>query len=334
MSKNVNKCLVIGSNSFSGSSIIDFLLKKKFKIVGVSRSKEIQKEFLNYKSNKYKKNFRFHKIDINKKNDRKKLLFLIKKFKPKILINYSAQGMVAQSWERPEDWYKTNLVSQSILYKELTNFRFIKKIIHVTTPEVYGSSAYKIKENFEFKPSTPYAISRAAMDFHLINLYKNFKLPIILTRTANIYGPGQQLYRIIPKAFMCSKKNIRFNLHGGGKSIRSFIYMEDVSRATYLIFLRGKIGETYHISNNYFLTIKKLVQKISKIQNVNFNSLCKIDTDRVGKDHAYKLNFDKLKRLKWKPKFNLETGLFHTKKWIDQNYKNLKNKELNYKHKR
>ena len=326
--------LIIGSNSFSGSNMINLLLSKKHQVVGVSRSNEIEKEFLNYKQNKNIKKFKFYKIDINKHSQRIKLNDIILKFKPNIVINYSAQGMVEQSWINPEDWYQTNLVSQTIFYKNIQKFRFINKIIHVTTPEVYGSNNQKIKENTKFNPSTPYAISRAAMDLHLLSLYKNFHVPVILTRTSNIYGPGQQLYRIIPKAFICSKKKIKLNLHGGGNSVRSFIFMDDVSEATYILSQKGKIGETYHISNNEFISIKKLVLVISKMQNISFKKLCKKEADRIGKDRVYKLNFDKLKKLNWKPKVKLRKGLLTTKKWIDNNLNILMKKELNYKHKK
>ena len=326
--------LIIGSNSFSGSNIINLLLSKNHQVIGVSRSNEIEKEFLNYKQNKNIRKFKFYKIDINKHSQRIKLNDIILKFKPNIVINYSAQGMVEQSWINPEDWYQTNLVSQTIFYKNIQKFRFINKIIHVTTPEVYGSNNQKIKENTKFNPSTPYAISRAAMDLHLLSLYKNFHLPIILTRTSNIYGPGQQLYRIIPKAFMCSEKKIKLNLHGGGNSIRSFIFMDDVSEATYMLSQKGKIGETYHISNNEFISIKKLVLLISKMQNISFKKLCHKEADRIGKDKVYKLNFDKLKKLNWKPRVKLTKGLSITKKWIDNNFDILMKKELHYKHKK
>ena len=272
------KFLIIGSNSFSGSNMINLLLSNNHQVIGVSRSGEIEKEFLNYRQNKNIKKFNFYKIDINKHTQRIRLNKIILKFKPNIIINYIAQGMVEQSWINPEDWYQTNIVSQTIFYKNIQKFKFIDKIIHVTTPEVYGSHNQKIKENTNFNPSTPYAISRAAMDLHLLSLYKNFHLPIILTRTSNIYGPGQQLYRIIPKAFMCSKKKIKLNLHGGGNSVRSFIFMDDVSEATYLLSQKGKIGETYHISNDEFISIKKLVFEISKMQNINFNKLYKCTT--------------------------------------------------------
>lgn len=334
MSKIKKKFLIIGSNSFSGASFINLILSKKYEIIGVSRSNEIKKEFLLYRCNQNLKLFKFYKIDINKNKDRNRLYKIIKKFKPHYIINYSAQGMVAQSWAYPEDWYMTNLVSQSILYKNLMKFKFIKKMIHFTTPEVYGSNKKVVKENFNFKPSTPYAVSRAAMDYHLMNFQKNYGLPIIFTRTANIFGPGQQLYRIIPKTFMCAKKKIKLNLHGGGKSIRSFIYMDDVSKATFLILTKGKIGSTYHISTNSFFSIKSVVKKISSIEKVRFKKLFRNEKDRMGKDHSYRLNSSKLKKLGWRPEISFELGLNHTKKWIEKNFKFFKTKKLIYRHKK
>ena len=325
--------LILGSNSFSGSNLIDYLLNKKHKVIGVSRSKEIKKEFLPYSYNLNSKLFIFKKVDINK--DLKKLARVVKKYKPSIIVNYIAQGMVAESWIKPEDWYRTNVVSQVLLYKELAKFKFIKKFIHVTTPEVYGSTPKLIKENFNFRPSTPYAISRAAMDTHLKKLFQNYKFPVIFTRTSNVYGPGQQLFRIIPKAFMCLKKKIKLNLHGGGKSLRSFIYISDVSKATYMISKRGRIGETYHISTNQFITIKNLVKKIASLQNISFKKFCKIDSDRVGKDHSYKLDSSKIrKKFNWRPCININEGLRLTKNWIDNNFKNFKNLDIKYKHKK
>jgi dTDP-glucose 4,6-dehydratase len=330
--KKVNY-LVMGSNSFSGSNFIDYLLNKNCNVVGISRSKELQKDFLTYKSNKNLGLFTFKKIDINKNVEYLKKIVL--KYKPSIVVNYIAQGMVAESWLNPEDWYKTNIVSQTLIYKELAKFKFIKKFIHVSTPEVYGSTPKKIKESYNFNPSTPYAISRATMDSHLYKFFKNYKLPIIFTRTSNVYGPGQQLYRIIPKTFMCSKKKIKLKLHGGGKSLRSFIHILDASKATYLISQKGKIGETYHISTNEFLTIQNLVRKIAKLENISFKKLCKIEIDRIGKDHSYKLNSSKLiKKLGWKPSINVDQGLLLTKKWIDDSYIRIKKLRLQYQHRK
>ena len=139
------KFLIIGSNSFSGASFIKYLLEKNFKVLGVSRSNQLNDVFLPYKwenlidfkSNDKVYGFNFEKIDINKDLD--KLTNKIIQFKPTHIINFAAQGMVAESWENPVDWYKTNVISQVALHDEIRNLIF-KKYIHFTTPEVYGST--------------------------------------------------------------------------------------------------------------------------------------------------------------------------------------------------
>ena len=113
------KFLILGSNSFSGSSFINFILKKNCKVVGVSRTKEYKKVYLPYKNSHNLDNFKFFRININK--DLKKLKSVLKNFRPDYVVNYIAQGMVAESWINPEDWYATNVVAQTRLYKEISN---------------------------------------------------------------------------------------------------------------------------------------------------------------------------------------------------------------------
>ena len=129
----MKKILIIGSNSFGGSDFTDFLLKKKFLVFGVSRRGEINKENLSYKNNKYLKNFKFYKIDLNLEKDINKLVAIIKKQKIQYIANFAAQGMVAESWVNPEDWYRTNVTSNSILIKKLLNLK-IKKYLNFSTP--------------------------------------------------------------------------------------------------------------------------------------------------------------------------------------------------------
>ena len=327
------KFFVLGSNSFSGSNFINFLLKKNCKVIGVSRSNEYKKIYLPYTYSSNLKAFKFFKVNIN--NDLKKLKLIIKKFKPDYVVNYIAQGMVAESWLTPEDWYNTNIIAQVRLYKELSKFKFIKKFVHVTTPEVYGSAKGKVKENFNFNPSTPYAISRAATDMHLKKCFENFKLPIIFTRTSNVYGPHQQLYRIVPKTLLSARLKKKIDLHGGGTSKRSFIFIDDASAATYLISIKGKIGNSYHISTNKIISIKKLVRKISKITGKKFNDIANVSADRVGKDNYYNLSSKKIHdELNWKAKVDVDTGLKRTLQWIDDNFTNLAREKLNYTHKK
>ena len=190
--------------------------------------------------------FHFEQVDLNDDIDR--LMKIIQERKPEYMINFAAQGMVAQSWDTPQHWYQTNVVAQVILHQRLRKLDFLKKYVHVTTPEVYGNTKGWIEENNHFEPSTPYAVSRAACDLHLISFFKAFDFPVVFTRAANVYGSGQQLYRIIPRAMLFAKTGKKLLLHGGGQSIRSFIHIEDVANATLKIALGGIPGTTYHIS--------------------------------------------------------------------------------------
>jgi len=329
----MKKFVVLGSNSFSGSNFINLLIKKKCTVIGISRSKPYSNIYLPYKNSTNLNSFKFYRLNINV--NLKKFLSIVKKFKPDYIVNYVAQGMVSESWLSPEDWYETNVVAQVKIYKELSNFKFIKKFIHVTTPEVYGNTKGKTKENFNFNPSTPYAISRATLDLHLKKYHEKFKLPIIFTRTANVYGPCQQLYRIIPKTILSARLNRRIYLHGGGLSKRSFVYIDDVSAATYLISIYGQVGSTYHISTNNIISIRNLIKMISKITNIKFKKLVSITQDRIGKDNIYNLSSRKIrKELNWKPKTNLYKGLTKTLRWVDNNITFLKQQKLHYIHKK
>lgn len=324
--------LILGSNSFSGSSFVNFLLSKNKKVLGLSRSKELDKLFLSYKFNKKIKNFRFVKIDINK--EKKKFLKILKGIKIKYVINFVAQGMVAESWLNPRDWYMTNVVSQIDIIELIRKHSNIKKYIHFTTPEVYGSTAIWRKETNIFKPSTPYAISRATTDQHLIAINKNFKFPCILTRAANVYGEHQQLYRIIPRSILFPLLKKKISIHGKGQSFRSFIHIDDVCNALYLIINKGKNGETYHISTKKLVSIKYLVFQIIKMLNLDPKSYIKHSKDRQGKDKFYKLDSKKLRKLGWKDDVNLSKGIDKSIKWIKENIKVIKKQNLNYVHKK
>ena len=300
--------------------------------MGVSRSEELNPVFLPYTNSQNLSNYQFHQININ--SDLDKLLELLQRFKPEYIVNFAAQGMVAQSWKTPEHWYQTNVVGQVRLHDALRKLDFIKKYVHVTTPEAYGSSDGWVNENFNFNPSTPYAVSRAACDLHLMSFFKAYQFPVVFTRAANVYGPGQQLYRIIPRAMLYARLGKKMQLDGGGKSIRSFIHMRDVSDATFRIALTGGIGETYHISTRDYLSIRDLVEKIASLTNVQFSDLAEVTGDRLGKDQAYLLESKKLREeLGWIDNISLEAGLQDTLSWVDKNLDALKTQNADYVHK-
>ena len=326
------KFVVIGSNSFSGSHFVSKLIDEKHQILGISRSTEYEKVFTPYSWKVDRSDFTFIKADLNKDN----LLISkkIKEFDPEIIINFAAQSMVAQSWDFPQDWYQTNVVSLSLLIDEIRKLPSLRKYVHVTTPEVYGSTTDWISENSQFSPSTPYAVSRAAGDMHLLAMYRAKNFPVVFTRTANVYGPGQALYRIVPKTILSALLNRNLRLEGGGTSRRSFIHIDDASEATYRVARLGALGQTYHISTNELISIKQLVQKIFEKTNGDFAKNVVEIEDRVGKDLGYFLDSSKIrKELNWQSKVSLDEGLKQTILWATENLQELSVKSLNYEHK-
>tara|TARA_B100000212_G_C27380045_1_gene536599 strand:+ start:2427 stop:3467 length:1041 start_codon:yes stop_codon:yes gene_type:complete len=340
---NPKKFLVIGSNSFSGSHFVNQLLLQGNQVCGVSRSTEPDKVFLPYK---WKKNiveineskitidnFKFYSLDLNTSID--KIENLLNDFQPEYVVNFASQGMVAESWLNPTHWYQTNVVSQVALHDLLRKNNCLKKYVHVTTPEVYGSTDKGwIKESFNFNPTTPYAVSRAACDMHLMSFFKAYDFPVVFTRAANVYGPGQQLYRVIPRALLSTLTGKSFNLNGGGLSKRSFIYIEDVVNATIDITLKADPGSSWHISTNEALTIKDLIHKICTLTKVDFQKIVNVDKERLGKDQNYLLDSEKLRSIfNWKDKVNLDEGLSKTLDWVKSNLIILKELPWEYQHK-
>ena len=329
---HLERIIVIGSNSFSGATFIRHLLEKGHEVIGISRSPEYNDVFLPYRwLEKEQHKFHFEQADLN--YDLGKIIKIITNKEPSFVVNFSALGMVAESWKKPEDWYQTNVVAQVKLHDQLRKFDFVKRYVHVTTPEVYGTTEGWISESFEFKPSTPYAVSRAACDLHLKSFFDAYEFPVVFTRAANVYGPGQQLYRIIPQTILCARLGKKLSLHGGGLSERSFIHMNDVSDATYRIVMSGELGQTYHISTKRMVSIVDLVRKICEMIDVNYTDLVKETKERLGKDQSYMLNSEKLRmELEWKDRIDLEEGIATTIEWADKNLDILKNLPDKYIH--
>ena len=325
------KIIVIGSNSFSAGSLINFLLRKDFRVYGVSRSKLNNKNFLKFDNNS--KNFNFFKFDINR--NLQKLINLIKKKKPKFIINYASQSMVGQSWENSSDWFLTNSYSTVKFYELISKLKYKFKLIHISTPEIYGNLEKNTTESTFFNPTTPYAVSRVTADQYLNILYKRKKINFCSIRASNVYGEHQRLYRIIPKTIYSILKNHKLRLDGGGLSKRNFIHIDDVSSATYKILKNGKNGETYHISGSKIISIKDLVKLICKKMNYKFSKLVKIGPERHGKDKFYNISSNKLRtQMKWDTKISLDEGLNRCISWIKKDLKSFSNKDKNYIHKK
>ncbi len=328
----MNEILVLGSNSFSGNAYLAELSKTN-RVVAVSRSPRLNPAIDRLTGSSYLANIDFERWNLNEEPD--KIIDLILEREIKTVINFAAQSMVGQSWEFPEDWYQANVTSFSKLLTRLSKVTQLDKFIQFTTPEVYGSTNGWVTENFNFAPNTPYAISRAAGDWHLKALYDNFGFPVVFTRAANVYGSGQPLYRIIPRVIVSALMGRKIPLQGGGKSVRSFIHIQDVNSALEKIQNFGIPGESYHISTNSLVTIRQLVEVIAVKLGIDFEDLVEITPDRPGKDFAYQLDSTKIRsEMLWEDTISLSQGIDLTIDWAKGNIEELSKMPLDYTHRR
>ena len=185
-----------------------------------------------------------------------------------------------------------------------------------------------------YSPSTPYAVSRAAADLSLMTFFKNYNFPVVFTRSANVYGPGQQLYRIIPRTILFILLGKKLPLHGGGHSVRSFIHIRDVAKGTWAVAKDAKPGEIFHFSTERNISIRDVVKLIAQKMNVPFEDCVDIVDDRPGKDAAYLLDNKKAKTiLGWQAPTTLEEGVDETIHWVKENLEVLKQLPSHYIHK-
>lgn len=322
------KVLAIGSNSCAGSHFVSHCLNEKIQVFATSRSPENSQTFLAYKKGACE----YHQIDIN--TDLIKLKLLIQKYKPNVVINFASQSMVGESWENPQHWVRTNISSTLELYKLISEFSFIEKFIHFSTPEVYGNATNRIDENHSFNPSTPYAVTRAAGDEFGKIWAKNYKMPFIITRAGNVYGEAQRIYRIIPKTIYSSYHNLKIPLHGGGFTRRNFVHGDDISSGLIKIIEHGNNLETYHISSPEYISIKDLVLRIYEMTGKNQpESWVEAAQDRPGKDLDYSLGDEKLRQLGWSNKVSLDEGIKRVINWYNDQKNSFTSADLQYVHK-
>ncbi len=325
------KIAVIGSNSFSGASFIDFALREGAEVIGISRSCEPNPVFLPYKKQQSPA-FTFHRLDLN--HDQDKIIEIIRAFRPDYVVNFAAQAMVAESWQYPEHWFQTNVTATVKLHDQLRKCDFLNKYVHISTPEVYGSCEGLIRENTSYNPGTPYAVSRAAADMSLMSFYHAYNFPVDFTRAANVYGPGQQLYRIIPRTILYFLIGKKLYLHGGGNSVRSFIHIKDVADGTLMVARTASAGEIFHFSTSKNISIRAIVQMIAEQMKISFEDSVMVTEERRGKDAAYLLDSAKAREtLDWKDKIGLEQGIEETIMWVKDNLEELKKQPLDYIHK-
>jgi dTDP-glucose 4,6-dehydratase len=326
------KFLILGSNSFSGATFADHLAAQGHDVLATSRSDEPHQAFLPYKWQARPGRVRFRRIDLNRDLDELKTLLASER--PTHVVNFAAQSMVGESWLHPDHWMMTNVVSTVRLHELLRNYDGLARYVHITTPEVYGSTDGWVKEATSFNPSTPYAVSRAATDMSLRTYFANYQFPMVMTRAANVYGPGQQLYRVVPRTIVAAMGGEKLRLDGGGASRRVFIHIADVADATLKIARSGRLGEAYHISGYELVSIRALVELILQLLGKSFDDCVEIVPERPGKDTTYMLDSSRLRtELGWRDTVSLERGVDDVIRWVERFGRDLARLPATYQHK-
>ena len=321
----MKKIIVTGGSGFIGTNLVNYLIKKNFFVINIDK--------LTYSSNSYKNklrnknNYKHFKVDINSK---KKLIQIIKKYKPKAIYNLAAETHVDRSIDGPKAFIHTNINGTFNLLeclRYLKKKKFNIKLIHISTDEVYGDikGSERSDESYKYESSSPYSASKAGAD-HLVKSYiRTYKLKAVISNCCNNYGPYQFPEKLIPKMISNIFDNKELPVYAKGKNSREWIHVEDHCEALFMLYLNGISGESYNLGSGKNLKNIDLVKNILKIcKKINIKigkkTIIKFVKDRPGHDFRYALDNKKiLKKLKWKSKIKFDEGLKKTIMWYLNN---------------
>ena len=321
MNKNI---IVTGGLGFIGSNLIDLLISKKYSVINLDKV-SYSSNFYNLKEHKNNTKYKFIKCDLNSK----KILNILLKYKPICIFNLAAETHVDRSIDGPKNFINSNVLGTFNLLEAFKTFssKHNSKLVHISTDEVYGDILKgRSDENYSYKPSSPYAASKAASDHLVYSYIRTYKIPAIISNCSNNYGPKQHPEKLIPKLIYNIINNKELPIYGKGKNSREWLHVKDHCMALFKVFEKGKIGEFYNIGSNKNLNNIQITKALIKIAK-NFIAIghrvkIKFIADRPGHDQRYALNSNKIKKkLKWKPQIKFDNGLKETFLWYLNNKK-------------
>ena len=303
MKRNI---LIIGGAGFIGTKLVDFYLKKNFKVFSISLKK---------KNSRNTKNLKKFNFDISNK---RKCNFFFKKYSFHYIINLAGYVDHRSFYTKNNNIVESHLLGtlNTVLY---VNKSILKKYLYIGSSDEYGLNKSPQKETYREMPNSAYSFAKMSSAHFLQMISRSEKFPSSIVRIFLTYGPGQKENRFIPQIIQGCLKNIKFNT-SSGRQIRDFCYIDDVVSAINMILLSKKsTGQVYNIGSNKPIKIKKVVQIIRSIIK---KGIPVYGSFTLRKNENIKLfpNIDKIsKEIGWKPKFTLYEGLIKTIEYLKKN---------------
>ncbi|MBI4744277.1 MAG: dTDP-glucose 4,6-dehydratase [Actinobacteria bacterium] len=308
------KILVTGGCGFIGGNFVRYILNKypDYKIINLDKLTYAGNPD-NLKDIEGNSNYQFVKGDIC---DKELTEELIKKVE--VVINFAAESHVDRSIISPDEFVNTNVLGVNNLLR-ISHKAGISKFIQISTDEVYGSIENgSFKETDMLSPSSPYSASKAGGDLIAYSYWVTFKLPVIITRSSNNFGPYQYPEKLIPLFITNLLEDKPVPLYGDGMNVRDWLYVIDNCSAIDAVLHKGKNGEIYNIGGgneipNIEIT-KKVLNGLGKPEN-----LINYVEDRLGHDRRYSIDSSKVRKLGWVSEYTFESAITETIKWYKDN---------------
>jgi len=313
------RILVTGGAGFIGSCFVRLALENpSTEIVNIDKL-TYAGNLENLVSVADRPNYSFHRVDIC---DRDAVGKIFDDAKPDAVVHFAAESHVDRSIFSPLPVFETNLRGTFTLLETMRANR-VGRFIHVSTDEVYGSleAPLEADEKFPLEPSSPYSAAKAGSDLLALGYFKTYKMPVMVTRASNNYGPYQFPEKLIPLMISNALEDKALPVYGDGMQVRDWLYVEDHCRAIMAVLEKGRDGEIYNIGGNRSVPNRWVIEQILAITGKPASLMTTV-TDRPGHDRRYALSSEKLsKETGWHPKMDFEPGLKATVDWYRANSK-------------
>ena len=306
------KILVTGGLGFIGSNFVRWMIEE----AGANVDDIVVVDALKYGSNENNLkglDYNFVKGDIC---SYELMAELVKK--TDAIVNFAAETHVDRSISNPYAFIESNVIGSYTILEAMRKVSPDVRLVHVSTDEVYGDiEEGSFKEEDTLRPSSPYSASKAAADMFVLSYVRTYGLDAVITRCTNNYGPYQFPEKLIPKAILRAKMDLKIPIYGTGENVRDWIYVKDHCEAINLVLERGERGEIYNVAGGEERTNVEVVNDILDI--LGKKDLIEFVEDRPGHDIRYSLDSSKIQSLGWKPKRSFKEGLEETVEWYLEN---------------